>query len=56
VIFRLSKENFYISNCPSLGEYLKNLPIDMTEPNIPQPHTENNNTKYTFIKNGGWKY
>ena len=58
-ILKRKKENFYISNGESLGEYLSNLPVDVkyscTTPSPALPLGEGAN-KYTFIKEGGWKF
>ena len=49
-ILKRKKENFYLSNGPSLGEYLKNLPPE----EVVQERAVEKDTKYTFIKEGGW--
>ena len=51
-ILKRSKENFYISNSNSLGEYLKNLPSE----ELMREQIGAEKGKYTFIKEGGWKF
>lgn len=51
-ILKCSNENFYISNSNSLGDYLKNLPPE----EFVQEQAVTENGKYTFIKEGGWKF
>ena len=60
-ILKRKKENFYISNGASLGDYLRNLPTDVADSCItPSPALPKGKCdkviKYTFIKEGGWKF
>ena len=60
-ILKRKKENFYISNGVSLGDYLRELPTDVTDSCITTssalPKGEGDKAiKYTFIKEGGWKF
>jgi len=53
-ILKRKKENFYISNGASLGDYLRNLPADVTDSCItPSPALPlgegDSESKYTFI-------
>lgn len=60
-ILKRKTENFYISNGVSLGDYLRNLPADVTDscithsPALPKGKGDKV-IKYTFIKEGGWKF
>lgn len=60
-ILKRKKENFYISNGANLGDYLRNLPADVTDSCITsspvlQKGKGDKVIKYTFIKEGGWKF
>ena len=51
-IIKDKKNNFYISNGFSLGEYLKKMPLEeiVQEPAIKE------DSKYTFIDKSKWKF
>lgn len=52
-ILKKSKENFYITSPANLGDYLNNLP--KPKETSPEP-PEKFDSRYTFIKNGDWKF
>lgn len=46
-----NKNNFYITSPSNLSEYLENIPKEVKECAYRTP-----DSKYTFIKDGGWKF
>ena len=51
-IIRKNNANFYITSPANLGEYLNKV----TEECIEESITDSLSSKYTFIKDGKWKF
>lgn len=51
ILKNTKEDNAYVTSVVNLGEYLRTLP---NESSIETKKTED--TKYTFIKDGGWKF